>query len=649
MVFGLLGCLFALAAAACNAAQTSPAPTTIISQPTFPLPAPSVTPLPPPTATPTPLPPPPRVLTICLGREPRSLFLYQASSQSERSVLQAIYDGPYDVVDYTLRPVILASAPSLADGSVSVQPVEVSPGDILVDANGNLAVLQEGVTYRPSGCNEATCALIYSGDQPVSMDQLVIHFKLLPGLTWSDGAALTADDSRYSYEVAKSLFGPGEFGQIDRTAVYQVLDENTLEWRGVAGYQDTLYLTNFYSPLPRHLWGGLTTSQLLSAEISAQKPVGWGPYVIDEWISGDHITLHKNPSYFRSQEGLPHFDNLVYRFVADGEEALNALLAGECDLVDPGAASELPLSRLQPLQQQERVALAFQRDTAWEMAVFGIDSLDTARPKLFALKEVRQALAMCVDRQQMVGTLMYGQSQVLDAYLPPDHPLHNPDLKQYTFDPQAAGSLLQSVGWLDADNDPSTPRVASGVQGVPDGTALEFTYLVSADAERQAAAEILVQSMAQCGVAVKVEFQEPAAYLAAGPDGPVFGRHFDMAQFALPVMLQPPCQYFTSSQIPGPYPDFPLGWGGMNAAGYSSLAFDQACQTARTTLTELPEHQQAHFQAQAVFAEDLPAIPLYTRYRVFISRADLCHLSDASGVEIMLWNLESLDYAEGCQ
>ena len=146
------------------------------------------------------------MLTICLVNEPRSLFLYDAVSTSEQSVLAAIYDGPIDIKDFTPSARHLRKNASLADGDALLQPVQVGTGDLIVDAQGNLTNLGEGVLYRPSGCTELACAQTYSGTDPVQMDQLIVRFKLLPGLLWSDGTPLTAADSVYSYEVAHSLY-----------------------------------------------------------------------------------------------------------------------------------------------------------------------------------------------------------------------------------------------------------------------------------------------------------------------------------------------------------------------------------------------------------------------------------------------------------
>jgi peptide/nickel transport system substrate-binding protein len=599
------------------------------------------------TDIPAPSPTPLRVLTVCLGHEPQTLFLYQAFSTSARSVLQAIYDGPLDVQNFDYVPVLLTKKPTQADGYVTLAPVEVQPGESFVDDGGNLTTLTQGVLYRPSGCSETACAQAYPGDGPVTLDQMVVQFQLLPGLLWSDSAPLTADDSVFSFEVASSLYPLAQPERVVRTASYRALDAQTVEWRGLPGLMDPSYAANLFSPLPRHVWGNLSKEELLQSDATTKMPLGWGPYVIEQWTEGDHITFHKNPAYFRASEGLPYFDNLVFRFVEDGQQMLDALLTGECDLADSSAMQDVDLARLLEAQKTGQLEVYFQ-PAAWEMALFGIASYEPSRPDLFGSTEIRQAIARCIDRSKMAETLWNGQSSVLDTYVPPFHPLNNPDVQHYEFDPEQASVQLESIGWKDTDGDPATPRRSLGVNGVPDGTPLEFTYLVSADAERPQAAQILADSLAQCGIRVHIEQQPAAEYLAAGPGGPVFGRAFEMAQLAFPITLEPSCEWFTSAEIPGPYPDYPQGWGGVNAAGYHNPDFDQACQTARTSLAEAAQYRQAHFQAQVIFAIDLPVIPLYLRLNVLAAQSSLCGLRlDASSVSA-LWNVETWTEGANC-
>jgi peptide/nickel transport system substrate-binding protein len=633
----LLPALLALALTSCNfpSSVNPPSPTqsleSSIATPTL-------------IATPV----PPRLLTICMGQEPASLFLYGDASVAARSIRQAIYDGPQDLLGYQMAPVILEKTPSLAGGDVSLEAVPVQLGESLVDANGNLATLAEGVVFRPAGCNDASCAQTYAGREPVQMEQLAVRFKLKPGLTWSDGSPLTADDSLYSFEVAQALYPRARAELIAYTHSYLSLDELTVEWRGTPGYRNAGYASFFFTPLPRGAWGAMAPEDLLTAETSNRTPLGWGPYLIEEWTAGDHISLRLNPNYFRKGEGLPAFEKLVFRFVPDREQALAALLAGECDLLDETTGMESQASQLLEQQSAGKMAVFFEVGNAWEHADFGILPANPATPSLFATKETRQAIAMCIDRQRMADELFFGQSQVPDSYVPASHPLFNPQVRRYTFDPTAAAALFDAAGWLDGDGDPATPRTSLGITGLTDGTPLSFQYLTTTEDEKQRAAQIVNESLAQCGVQAEIVSLPWEQLFTAGPEGPVFGRNFSMAQFGWISGVEPPCFLYTTQEIPGPYPQSPKGWGGANVSGYSNPAFDLACQQALSTLPDAPEHQAAHFQAQALFAEDLPAIPLYLRLKLVATRPDMCGVILDPSSDTALWNIESFNYGEGC-
>jgi ABC-type transport system substrate-binding protein len=122
-----------------------------------------------------------------------------------------------------------------------------------------------------------------------------------------------------------------------------------------------------------------------------------------------------------------------------------------------------------------------------------------------------------------------------------------------------------------------------------------------------------------------------------------------MAQFAWPAAWEPPCYLYTSDEIPGPYPDYPKGWGGVNASGYANPEYDQVCRDGRFTLAEADLHAQAYFQAQAILAEDLPAIPLYWHFRMVLTRPDFCGLKLDASTQDVFWNVESFNYGEACK
>ncbi|OGO26724.1 MAG: hypothetical protein A2136_00815 [Chloroflexi bacterium RBG_16_54_11] len=591
---------------------------------------------------------PSRLLSICLIQEPRSLFLYDAVSTSEQSVLAAIYDGPIDIENFTSQPVILEKIPSTTSGDALPRAVQVNVGDLIVDALGSLTNLGEGVQYLPSGCDELACAQTFSGSGPVQMDQLVLHFKLLQGLQWADGSSLTAADSVYSYEVAQGLYSSTLPDRLSRTTSYTELDELTVEWVGVPGFFDGLYQMKFFSPLPRHAWANIPLTELRSAEASSKTPLGWGAYAIDEWVPGDHITLHANPLYFRASEGLPYFDNLVFRFVSDTREAQSAVLAGECDLVDPAGILETQAASLLQLRDEGRIFLVFQPASAWEVLQFDLSPLAEDRSAFFARREVRQALAMCIDRQALVDQLSAGRMQVADLYVPPEHPLYNPQARHYTFDQQAASELLVASGWVDADGDASTPRTAQGVTGIADGTSFTVQYLVADDEEHRVAAQMIQTDLMRCGIQVEMLPQPVESYLAAGPEGAVFGRQFDLAQYAWMTTVEPPCSLYLTNEIPGPYPEYPKAWGGVNAAGFSNPQYDQACLEALHSPPDSPQQVEKHAEAQAIFADDLPALPLYWHYRAIFGRPDMCGLSAPTATDSIFTDLELFNYGENC-
>lgn len=595
-----------------------------------------------------PTPSTPRLLTICMGQEPASLFLYGDASQPARTIRQAIFDGPLDLLNTEPVPVILERIPTLANGDVWFEPLTIQPGASIVDSTGMQIALSEGVSYLPAGCADFSCAAIYSGQDSVQIDQQVVRFQLLPDLVWSDGASLTADDSVFSFEIAKSLYPQARPDLVARTYSYQTVDERTVEWRGVPGYRFGGYIASFFTPLPRHAWGAIAPKDLLANELSTRKPLGWGAYQIDEWTVGDHITLSRNPNYHRKNEGLPFFEKLVVRFIADADEALRALQAGECDYLDESINLASSLAAFQSAQADGKLEIIEQVSGAWEHLDFGIAPLNPSILPLFQARETRQAVALCLDRQKIVDEIMGGASSVMDSYLSRDHPLFNPDIKRYPFDPGAAAAALDSIGWRDDDGNPATPRRAQAVSGVPDGTLFEFTFSTVDEPQQQQIAEIVRDSLAQCGMNVRIQPLPADQLFGAGPEAVIFGRNFSLTQFGWMGAWQPPCFLYTTQEIPGPYPQYPKGWGGANASGFSNPDFDRTCQRAMSTLPEQPEYQAAHFLAQSIFADFLPALPLYSHVRRVAARPGLCGINLDPSADSALWNLEGIRDGESC-
>ena len=619
-------------------------------------PTPVVTPFVPNTPTVTPLAtatPVVRSLRVCLGQEPNTLYPYGNLNAAARSVLSAIYDGPLDVVEYAYEPIILEKIPALEDGDAQISPVNVTAGTEVIDTTGNVVLLSTGTRVRPSGCRSDDCAITYDGSSTIQMDQLVVTFTMLEGLMWSDGEPLTTSDSLYSFNLASADVTPGSKFLIDRTQTYEAADEQTIQWWGKPGYIDPDYYTNFWMPLPEHAWGEFPPEELLRVDVSTRLPLGWGPYIIDEWQPGQQLHLVKNLNYFRAESGLPRFDELTFLIFPDADAALSALVEGTCDVLDPSTRLDGQVGLLQQMRLDNQADLLTAQTQTIEWLGIGItpasydDNFDVEedRPDFFGDKRTRQAIALCLDRQQVVDTVLFGLSQVPDSYVPPDHPLHNANVQTYEFNPEAGNEILDDVGWIDKDNDPSTPRQAVGVTNVPADTPLILNYQTTSATQRHQVAEIFTQSLAECGIGLNAIYSPASEFYAQGPTGPLFGRQFDLAEYAIGVnSLEPQCSWFISSQIP----NAENRWVGTNVSGYSNAVFDAACAKALQTVSTDPEYA-FHQEAQSIFAADLPSIPLYLRLKVAATRPDFCGFTLDPSSSSPLADIEVFDYGQSCE
>jgi peptide/nickel transport system substrate-binding protein len=605
-----------------------------------------------------------------MGQQPDTLYPYGGSMLAMSSVLEAIYDGPIDSRSYSYQPVILEKLPSLADGDASISSVSVWAGDMVVDTDGNVTSLSNGVRVRPSGCRSSDCAITFTSGS-LEMDQLFVFFSLIPGLQWSDGTPLTAYDSVYSFNLNHDPDTPTGTYLVERTQSYEAIDDLMVMWTGLPGYLDSTYYLNFWTPYPEHLWSRYSMTDLIT-EVDAQGLwLGWGPYIIDEWVRDEYIALHRNPNYFRRSEGLPRFNYLVFRFLGtDANGSLASLLAGECDILDQTSGMDSLASTLINLESSGQLQAVFSTSNVYEHADFNIRPVDFYRNAggfagwdqdgdgegPFGDVRLRQAIAMCMDRQAVVDSVLYGQSITIDSYISPGHPLYNPNNAHWPYDPAAAASLLNEIGWLDTDNNPNTPRIASNVTGVPNGTRLQFNYNTTTATLRQQTTQILAESASACGIQMDLGYYPASEWFADGPDGMLFGRHYDLGEFAWITGVEPYCDLYTSTNIPGdPYevdrngnPLYPLGWGGQNNTGYSNPAFDEVCNAAMQSLPGESAYLANHLEAQRILSEELPAIPLFLRIKLAVTRPDMCHFIMDPTVNSEMWNIEAFGWGSDC-
>ncbi|TES91716.1 MAG: hypothetical protein E3J88_02055 [Anaerolineales bacterium] len=609
------------------------------------------TPTPGPTPTPKPIPNP---LVVCLGEEPNTLYPYGKPNKAARQVLQAIYDGPIDHRSYTFQSVILDELPTLGNGNALLQTVEVVPGQTVLDHTGKVTELDFGTFVRPSGCSSSDCAVAYDGSQLI-MDQIVVLFNLRPGLEWADGTPLTAADSVFAYNLHAGPYSLNSKFKVERTLSYEAVTSSQTLWTGIPGFIDQDYQDSFWLPAPQHLWGELSPEELLTAEISSKTPPGYGPFEVVSWEEGQ-ITLRKNANYFRSNEGLPLVDPLIFKFVGQDEAAnLDLLLSGECDILDDSASQGMDLGDILNLQNEGHVFASWVNGNAWELINFGIQhqSYDDGysmwaadRANFFGDERTRRAVAMCIDRETIVEEITIGLSDVMSTFIPPDHPLSNPDVSNYPFAPDAASSLLEEVGWLMRGDG---IREARGVSDVLKGTLFSINYYHLDHPVSETIAQLAAQGLTECGIKVNLVSLPAEELYATGPEAIVFGRQFDLAQFSWQASDEPPCNLYLSEAIPGENLDtFPFSWGGWNLTGWGNDKYDSACMSARGSAPGAEGYLQSHYLAQEIFAEQLPIIPLFTYQNIVLARPDICGL-EFDPTDGFSWNLENLGYGQLCK
>ena len=586
----------------------------------------------------------PKDLIVCMAQEPDTMYPYGGSMLAASAVQHAIYENNFTTLSYGYQAQGLEKVPSLADGDAVVESIEVNAGDIAVDSAGNAAPVAEGTSL----VNSAGETVVFDGT-PVMMDRLVVDFTMKPRV-WSDGEPVKASDSVYSFNVLADPDTPASKFTVERTASYEATGDLTTRWTGVPGYKDSTYFVNFWQPFPEHVWGGLSAAEMLESEITSRLPVGDGPFAIQEWVAGDSIRLTPNEFYY--QEGLPYLDSVTYKFIPDTNQLIAQLLSGACDIgtQDGLAADQAPF--LIEAENNGLLTPYFQTGTVYEHIDFGINSYGdygdgVGRPDWFEDVRVRQAMTMCTDRQGMVDNIMFGRSEVIHTYIPSVHPLYPEGLTEFAFDVEGGNALLDEAGYVDSDGD--------GIREDPTtGTPFSITLGTTTGNEmRQQLTQIFKENQLQCGINVELYYLPSSEWFADGPDGVLFGRRYDLGEFAWLTGVEPSCSLYLSSQIPGPVEETVpghynpeqafAGWGGQNNAAWINEEFDLACNRALGALPGTEDYIQGHIDAQVIFSEQVPVIPLFLRLKVAAARPTVLNFGVDPTQNSEMYNIFEID------
>ena len=222
-----------------------------------------------------------------------------------------------------------------------------------------------------------------------------------------------------------------------------------------------------------------------------EEPNGTGPYVLDTWSRGSEIVLTANPDYWGE---APLSETVIFRWSAEAAQRLVELQSAAVDGIDnPGPDDFETIEADSNLQLIPRPGLN----------VFYVGFNNTSPP--FDDEEVRQAIAMGIDRQRIVDNFYPPGSEVASHFTPCEIPFGCEGDEWYEYDPDAARAVLQPLGIT------TQIHLRDVVRGY-----LPLPKEVAADLQAQ---------LADLGVTATIDIQESTTYIDNADLGNLPGIH----------------------------------------------------------------------------------------------------------------------------
>ncbi len=316
--------------------------------------------------------------TIVLGftQEPATLYTLVESAFVAVAANYLVADGFATSNDYTWEAKLQDGLSTLESGLAVNNDVEVKAGDKVVDSNGEIVELANGVKVK-----DATGAEVEFTGSPVKMKQMVVTYKFIPGITWSDGKPLVKADFELGYKTACDREnGATSFITCDRTQAVTFDSDTAYTVTWLPGVQDgaTYFLTP-YGASPAHqviesegAYKGKTLAEVPAKDWPtlpeiAEKPLGFGPYVLTEWVKGEKMVFEANPYYVL---GAPKTQTIVISFIT-AENAEAQLIAGGVDVLDSTTLVGVT-ETLSKAAEEGKITLLVNPSATWEHIDFSL-------------------------------------------------------------------------------------------------------------------------------------------------------------------------------------------------------------------------------------------------------------------------------------
>ena len=212
---------------------------------------------------------------------------------------------------------------------------------------------------------------------------------------------------------------------------------------------------------------------------------------------------------------------------------------------------------------------------------------------------VRRALLLGLDREAISERLFGGRQPVADTNVNPLDWIHSGETRTYSYDPAAAAGLLEAAGW--------TPGAGGIRRRGGGGEPLRLELMTTAgDRTRELVEQVIQSQWRELGVDVRIRNEPPRVFFG---DTVARRKFTGFAMFAwISSPEASPRGALHSEEIPRPE----NGWSGNNVAGYVNPEADRLTDAIEVELNR--ERRRALWaELQSLYAEDLPALPLYFR------------------------------------
>jgi peptide/nickel transport system substrate-binding protein len=435
---------------------------------------------------------------------------------------------------------------------------------------------------------------------PDGKDGIAVTYTLRPDARWGDGVPVSTEDVTFSWEVGKNPKSGVAAGELYRRILsIDVRDAKTftLHFDRVSFDYNAI---NDFEVLPAHIERDAFSDPAryrnrTHYDTDSTNPGLWfGPYRVVDKEPGSEIVLERNPTWWGP---IPVFKRIVVR-VVENTAALEAnLLSGSIDMV----AGELGLSLDQAIAFEKRHGHQFNVISKPGLVYEHLD-LNIDNP-ILADAQVRRALLLALDRDVINDQLYDGRQPPAATFVSPLDWVYDPAIEATKQDVPAARALLDQAGG----------RVGpAGVRVNAEGERLSFDLMTTAgNRSRELVQQVIQSQWKAAGIESRIRNQ-PARVLFGDT---LTKRKFQgLAMFAwMSAPESVPRSILHSSEIPSSQNNY----SGENFVGFHSPEVDRLLDQIETTI-DRDTRKALWFRLQRIYADQLPAIPLFFRADAYI-------------------------------